>query len=71
MNTWVENPEEEDFTLTSQFDKTHEVSFEFNVKYGKCLVQAKMTEKRAKHCLAMVEDPKNAYNKLVLAIGGI
>lgn len=30
-----------------------------------------MTEKRAKHCLAMMEDPKNPFNKLILAIGGI
>lgn len=33
--------------------------------------KVKMNEKRAKHCLVMVEDPRDAYNKLVLAIGGI
>jgi hypothetical protein len=71
MNAWVENPEEEDAAMMQQFDKTHDESFEFNVKHGKCLVKAKMTEKRAKHCLAMVEDPKNSFNKLILAIGGI
>lgn len=30
-----------------------------------------MTEKRAKHCLTIIDDPANSYNKLVLAIGGI
>ena len=30
-----------------------------------------MTEKRAKHCLCMLPDPQNAYNKIILAIGGV
>jgi hypothetical protein len=30
-----------------------------------------MNEKRAKHCMVIVEDPADAYNKLILAIGGV
>jgi hypothetical protein len=69
MNSDCENPE--DPAMSPQFDYCFAGTYEFNVKHGKCLSKAFMTEKRAKHCLAMYEDPANPYNKLVLAIGGV
>ena len=69
MNSILENPEDPSYSLA--FDHAYAESFEFNVKFARCTGRATMNEKRAKHCLAMVEDPANPFNKLILAIGGV
>jgi hypothetical protein len=70
MNTYVENPDDEAGNWEI-FDQTWDRSFEFNIKWGRITNRAIMTQKRAKHCLCMIQDPKNTFNKLILAIGGI
>jgi hypothetical protein len=71
MNTYIENPTALDANEWQMFDQAHDTSFEFNVKSGRMNLKALMTEKRAKHCLCMLPDPQNTYNKIILAIGGI
>ena len=64
-----ENPE--DPVWSPVYDQTHEESYEFNVKYGRLNQMALMKDKRAKHCLVILEDYQNVFNKLILAIGGV
>jgi len=68
MNSGLENPED---TCSKELDRAFDDCYIFDVKKQECLVHCKMTKKRAKHCIAMTQDPKDPYNKLVLAIGGI
>ena len=81
MNTLYENPE--DIHKSPQFDYAYDTSFMFDVKrkvrdeeitskdMGVCMGEYKMVEKRAKHCMTIVQDPHDSYNKLIIAIGGI
>lgn len=75
MNTYYEHSndieDEEDIAKMPMFDQVHNKSIELNVKNARCTNTALMTEKRAKHCLTMMEDCKCSYNKLILAIGGV
>lgn len=64
----MENPEDD---YANAFDHVHDDSFMFNVKNLGQVKHTKMMMKRAKHCLALTVDPKDPYNQLILAIGGI
>jgi len=68
LNWHLENSDEPG--TSEQLMRAHAATFEFNVKSGRS-IEHKMTEHRAKHCLLIMPDPSNQYNKLILAIGGV
>eukprot|EP00347_Sterkiella_histriomuscorum_P017947 403347374 len=68
LNSKEVNPED---PLSQQFDHTYNDAFLFDVKNTKLLNHMKMTTNRAKHCVAMLNDPNDSFNRLILVIGGV
>ena len=66
----MENPE--DPAGSESLIHAHAETYEFDAKHGRLIMDGvKMTERRAKHCLLMMPDPSNSYNKLIIVIGGV